>query len=78
MPFHSVDVTPMPDGWAVQTSLTAAVLVFLSGGVAERTAKALCRSAADAGHEVDLRIYDRGQRLAGSARYLRLFRPGLA
>jgi hypothetical protein len=67
---HSVNVTPMPDGWAVETTLSAAVLAFLSGGKAEGAAKALCRTAANAGLDVELRIYDRGARLAGFAHYI--------
>jgi hypothetical protein len=64
-----VDVSPVLNGWVIKTTLTQAVLIFRSGGMAERSARALGRCAAQAGYDAEVRVHDRAGRLVGTTLY---------
>jgi len=64
-----VDVNPVLGGWTIESGLTEAIWIFRSGGLAERAARSLARSAAQVGYDAEVRIHDRGGRLIGATRY---------
>jgi hypothetical protein len=74
-PERSISVAPVQGGWRV-TAGACEPLMFLSGGCAERQARALAQRLARLGYEARVEIHDRGDLLAGSFSYRPLAPPG--
>lgn len=63
-----LQVTPVEGGWRLVCPLTGD-LMFLSGGRAEQCARQTALLLAQLGHEVEVRIHDRSNALAGTIHY---------
>lgn len=64
-----ITVKPVQGGWAVEASLSAYPLVFLSGGQAERKARQLAEVVAAQGLDAEVLIHDRQSAPVGSYVY---------
>jgi hypothetical protein len=65
----AVVVGPVPGGWSVRADRCAQPMMFLSGGRAERQARAIALRLAAVGHDARVDVRDRNGRIAGSVRY---------
>lgn len=63
-----LDVMPVVGGWRLVCPVTGD-LMFLSGGQAEQCARQTALLLARLGHEVEVRIHDRFDNLAGTIHY---------
>jgi hypothetical protein len=64
-----LSVRPAAGGWTIESSGGVEPVLFLSGGVAERSARALAASLAEAGARVRLVVEDRASQVVGTAEY---------
>lgn len=64
-----LSVRPAEVGWKVESSEGVEPQLFLSGGRAERSARALAAMLASAGKAVRLVIEDRASRVVGQERF---------
>ncbi|HEY8571500.1 hypothetical protein [Phenylobacterium sp.] len=64
-----LSVRPAEGGWKIESSDGLEPLMFLSGGRAERSARALARVLSRAGKAVRLVIEDRGSRVVAQERF---------
>ncbi|MDG2520367.1 hypothetical protein P7B02_02345 [Caulobacter segnis] len=63
-----LDVAPVDGGWRLVCPATGD-LMFLSGGRAEQCARQTALLLAQLGHEVEVRIHDRFNNIAGTIHY---------
>lgn len=66
---HHIFVLPAEGGWRVQSALSGAPMMFLSGAKAEEKAKALAKRIAAAGRDARVLIHDRSEALVATVRY---------
>ncbi|MET0294407.1 MAG: hypothetical protein ABW042_05265 [Phenylobacterium sp.] len=64
-----ITVKPVPGGWAVEADLSDHLLVFLSGGQAERKARQLAQVVVDQGFDAKVLIHDRQMAQVGTLEY---------
>lgn len=64
-----LSVRPAAGGWTIESTEGVEPLLFLSGGVAERSARALAATLAESGAHVRLVVEDRASRVVGTAEF---------